>query len=71
MHCEYKCPEVGDHNVETVKKFARMVVCFTSQNEGPQEIQGRIVIANRAYFPVLHLTLLGSSSNTSFTSFWA
>jgi hypothetical protein len=57
MHCVYKCFDVGEYKGEMVKKFLRLVVCFTSQNEGPQEIQGRIETANRDYFPVLQLTL--------------
>jgi hypothetical protein len=69
MLCEYKCPDVGDYSVQTVKKIRAFgAVCFTSQNEGPQDIQGRIETANRAYFPIFQLTLLG---NTPFIFFRA
>ena len=57
MYCVYTCLDVGEYNGETVKKFVRLVVCFTSQNEGPQEIQGRTETASKAYFPVLQLIL--------------
>ena len=57
MHCVYKCLDVGENNGEMVREFLRLVVYFTIQNERPQEIQGRIETANRAYFPILQFTL--------------